>query len=162
MSGGWGWQPIDKWSILRQELVGVLGSKDVLYNSSTRIRRRDLIETFRAHEQTGRGYVGALVHIPQSPFRTADGFSTSDDERGRRARAVIAALGGDSETRERWAQTARSNTRVKTVLRKLGPDDTVRLLHHAYVLAMCNLHVVLGYPLLDIPKEDDFLALVAE
>jgi hypothetical protein len=161
-SGGWGWQPIERWSILRAELVGVLGSKDVLYNSSTRIRRRDLIETFRAHEKNRHGYVGALVHIPQSPFTTADGFSSHGDERGGRAKAVLATLGDDPDIRARWKETARRNTGVKTVLRKLGPDDTVRLLRHSYVLAMCNLHVVLGYPLLDIPSDDAFAALVAE
>ena len=155
-SGGWGWLPLEKWSILRRELVGVMRSKDVLYNTSTRIRRRDLIQTFSANARLGQRPTGALVHIPQSPFTTADGFRSGTDPRSARAEAVIDALGDTDLMRKRWADIARRNTGVKTVLRKLGAEDTSRLLYHAYVLAMSNLHVVLNYPLLPTPTEADF------
>lgn len=159
-SGGWGWRPIERWGLIRRELTGLFGSKDVLYNASTRVRRRDLIELFQEHQATGHGVTGALVHIPQSPFTTADGFAGTQDARGARAQAVLDLLGDSSESREWWDDTARHSSEVKTVLRALGPDDAVALLHHAYVLAMCNLHVVLGFPLLDLPTRGDFRKLV--
>lgn len=72
----------------------------------------------------------------------------------------MGCLGDNDVTRRRWDDIAARNTAVATVLRKLGRDDTLRLLHHANVLAMCNLHVVLGYPLLPMPIDADFAALV--
>jgi hypothetical protein len=99
------------------------------------------------------------VHIPQTPYVVADGFKRGSDDRSERARAVVAALGDERATRARWAAVAKHNTSVKTVLRKLGPDDTTSLLHHAYILAMCNLHVVLNYPLLSLPNDDEFRSL---
>jgi len=160
-SGGWGWQDNKARSRLKLELAGVLGSKDVLYNSSTRIRRRSLIDTFRLHETTHSGYVGSLVHIPQTPYEVADGFAKFHDDKGDRARAVIAALGDDPASRKRWDDVAAANSGVSTTLGKLGPDVTARLLHHAYVLAMCNLHVVLNYPLLPFPDESELRALTS-
>ena len=47
------------------------------------------------------------------------------------------------------------------VLRKLGPAATVDLLEHAYLLAMCNLHVLLGYPLLAEPVRERVGRLLA-
>lgn len=160
-SGGWGWQQSKARSRLKLELAGVLGSKDVLYNSSTRIRRRGLIDTFRLHERTHEGYVGSLVHIPQTPYEVAEGFEKGDDDKGARARDVIAKLGDNPESRKMWKETAAANSGVATTLGKLGPDVTARLLHHAYVLAMCNLHVVLGYPLLPVPTESDLRSLTS-
>ena len=34
-------------------------------------------------------------------------------------------------------------------------------MHHAYVLAMCNLHVLLDYPLLEVPTRARFERLTA-
>jgi predicted acylesterase/phospholipase RssA len=55
-----------------------------------------------------------------------------------------------------WTRT------LPTVLRKLGPDATARLLWHSYVLAACNLHVLLpGFTLPPhMPSEDGFRDLV--
>ena len=51
---------------------------------------------------------------------------------------------------------AEANALVPTTLVALRRDVTVRLLRHAYVLAMVNLHVLLGYPLLAIPADEAF------
>jgi len=41
------------------------------------------------------------------------------------------------------------------------PDATARLLWHAYVLAACNLHVLLpGYTLPPLPTEEEFRELI--
>lgn len=150
-SGGWGWQPLRKRYLLRREIEGISRSAGVLYNLSTRMRRRELIDRWRA----GHDEKGALVHIPQSPFVTADGFAGHEGEAAARARAVIAALGDDEVTRGAWEDTAKHNAAIKTVLRALGRADTLSLLRHAYVLAMANLHVTLDYPLLAVPTDDE-------
>lgn len=55
----------------------------------------------------------------------------------------------------------RLSTAVQAVLRKLGPGDTARLLWHAYVLAACNLHVLLpDFGLPELPAEDQFRGLI--
>ena len=53
-----------------------------------------------------------------------------------------------------------SNARMKTTLSRLGADAATNLLYHGYVLAMANLHVILGYPLLPIPSIDRFRNMV--
>ena len=45
------------------------------------------------------------------------------------------------------------------MLRKLERRTSAALLEHSYVLAMCNLHVLLGYPLLALPAKERFEAL---
>jgi hypothetical protein len=42
----------------------------------------------------------------------------------------------------------------------MGVARTADLLRHGYVLAMANLHVILDYPLLDVPSRDAFEAMV--
>ena len=159
-SGGWGWSAVRGWWPWQREMIGLVRSKDVMYNSSTRIRRRDLVARFRAAERSGQGTNGALVHIPQSPFETADAFRQGHDDQALRAQEVVDALGDTTEARSRWESMASANAHVGTTLGQLGPEVTVRLLYHAYVLAMCNLHVVLGYPLLALPGQADFAAMV--
>jgi hypothetical protein len=57
---------------------------------------------------------------------------------------------------------AEQSRTLPTVLRKLEPEPTARLLWHAYVLAACNLHVLLpGFTLPQpMPAEDEFRDLV--
>jgi hypothetical protein len=98
---------------------------------------------------------GALIHIAQSPYRVAD-YNAEHPTVGRseRACAVLDLLGGDNESRKQWAAIARASSDVKTVLSKLGRPTTAALLEHAYVLAMCNLHILLDNPLLNLPPRE--------
>jgi predicted acylesterase/phospholipase RssA len=159
-SGGWVWREAraPRLRSLR-ELQGISRAKSVMYDATTAHRRQGLIARFQAAETRGFGMLGTLVHIPQSPFRVARGFEKSRDQQ-RRARAaeVIAHLGEDTE--DEWEQVARANTGVETVLRALGTATTARLLRHAYVLAMCNSHVLFGWGLRPIPAVEEIEALV--
>jgi hypothetical protein len=80
------------------------------------------------------------------------------------ARAACEALSASGETSDVWAERAEANARVPTALSALGRDRTVDLLWHSYVLAnvlaMCNPHAILGYPLASIPPRSEFEALV--
>ena len=42
----------------------------------------------------------------------------------------------------------------------MGEAVTIDLLRHGYVLAMANLHVILGYSWLEVPSRESFQALV--
>ena len=164
-SAGLGWR--STWHF-RIPLVGwflaLLRMKSVLYDNGTSVRRRELVRRFDLAEQMDEGLRGALVHIPQSPFRAPDAFADAESpwpDRRTRAHAALALLGDDQATRSYWAEIARENAAVKTTLVGFSPEVCARLLRHAYVLAMVNLHVILDYPLLPaIPTEPDFLAFV--
>jgi len=166
-SAGMAWGPIWRLGVpLVGELLALLRDKSVLFDNGTSVRRRELVSRFDLAAKTGSGLAGALVHIPQSPFDVAEHFAgdaTDWPQRHARALAVIAELeGGDADAaRTTWSQVARENAAVKTTLVSFSPEVCARLLHHSYVLTMVNLHVVLGYPLLEIPDRQRFTELVA-
>jgi hypothetical protein len=78
--------------------------------------------------------------------------------RAQRARAALLALGN---TEQEWQTIADKNSSVGTVLSALGVEVAAQLLHHAYVLAMINLHVLLDYPLVEIPDRTRFEQLAS-
>ena len=160
-----------EWRALRRlrlpgigELLTLLRDKDVLYDNGNSLRRQGLISQFRRANRDGEGMNGTLVHIPQSPFKVPLSWARGDDEFAERARAVLAALraSGDSPkaAKNHWEQVADANKAVKTTLLRLPNAVAARLLHHAYVLAMANLHVTLDYPLRPIPDIARFDRLV--
>jgi predicted acylesterase/phospholipase RssA len=144
------------------EFTTLLRDKSVLYDNGTSVRREALIARFQLAEQQRRGLQGALVHIPQTPYVTPDGFVSDADhpQRAARAGAVLDRLGNDDATRREWESIADQNSRVGTVLSALGNQVAARLMRHGYVLAMVNLHVILGYPLLEVPGRDRFERLL--
>lgn len=160
-----------EWSTLRRlrlpvigELLTLLRDKDVLYDNGNSLRRQELVSQFKRAERNGEGLRGTLVHIPQSPFKIPLLWETDRGEKGERARRVLKALrasGPDPKAVENhWEKAADANKAVKTTLFRLKPAVSSRLLHHAYVLAMANLHVHLGYPMLAVPDISRFDRLV--
>jgi predicted acylesterase/phospholipase RssA len=160
-SAGKGWQAfarsvIPGWG----ELSGMLRIKDVLYDQTTAPRRRALVAAFNqaaAAEAAAKrdgdedakariGLGGALVDIGQSPFDVARAFAKAPawSDRARRAAAALEELG---DTEEAWDAQRRESAGIGTVLSRLGPNLSARLLRHAYVLAAVNLSVILDLPL---------------
>jgi predicted acylesterase/phospholipase RssA len=145
------------------ELLSLLKVKDVLYDQTTATRRRMLRDrSALALREPDRGHMRVgLVNIAQSPFDLPEDFGQPrfTGDASDRARAVLAKLG---DTKETWKADADANAYATgTNLSKTGVEVTARLLHHAYVLAMANLHVLLGYDLLDVPPRQRFLDLAA-
>jgi hypothetical protein len=140
------------------ELTTLMRSSSVMYQETTAPRRYALVDKWDRAQLSGKGQRGALVQISQSPYRIADIYrgSTQWPDRATRADAVIALLGDDGASRAAWEARTTKDATVPTVLRKLGRGTTVDLLEHSYVLAMCNLHVLLGYPLRPLPGRDRF------
>ncbi len=142
------------------ELLALMRDKSVLYDNGNSLRRQALVTRFGQAEREGSGLRGALVHIPQSPFLVPSRFAPGKGPRAERAKRALAALrANDPAAESAWAEAARANSAVPTSLVKLEVGTAARLLHHAYVLAMVNLHVILGYPLLEIPDRERFEAL---
>jgi predicted acylesterase/phospholipase RssA len=146
------------------ELLTLLRDKDILYNNGNSLRRHGLVSLFKLAERDGEGLRGSLVHISQSPCGVPLAWCEDDGEKGSRANAALDTLGvtdGDGELVEaHWEGIAKENSNVPTTLFRLKPAIASRLLHHAYVLAMANLHVHLDYPLLPVPDISRFDQLV--
>ncbi len=142
------------------ELLALLRSKDVLYDNTASLRRWGLVGRFDRAALQKKGLKGALVHIPRSPFEIPRKFELSSDwpDRAARAREVLDKLKDEDE--EGWGDIAAANSEVKTGLSGLGTEVSARLIRHSYVLAMANLHVILGYPLLEVPPMERFRRLV--
>jgi hypothetical protein len=162
-SAGHPWRELRRARIpLVAELATLQRVNSVMYEVTTRRRRKHLVDDWERALSTGDGMRGALVHIAQSPHGVADFYrDDATDGRDERARAAIALLGDEDAGRTVWRARANDSSAVKTVLRKLDGPPSVALLEHAYVLAMCNLHVLLGYPLLELPRQDRFERLIA-
>ena len=161
-SGGMGWGSVASLRIpLVGEILGMLRDKDVLYDNTTSLRRKGLVGRFDRAELQGQGLRGALVHIPQSPFEVPRRFETSTQwpARQARAQAALAWLAGEDE--QGWKDQVKASRGVKTSLTKLGTARSAGLLRHAYLLAMANLHVILGYPLVPVPPMQRFVDLVS-
>jgi predicted acylesterase/phospholipase RssA len=148
------------------EITTLLRVKDVQYKVSTSHRRENLVDRWDSASRRSLGPRGALVQINQSPYVVIDKYKNSlgwPDRAERAANAqkwLEANVNDTAENRKTWAQAAEQSTQVPTVLRKLGPDATANLLRHAYVLAACNLHVILGYELpATVPSIDEFIHL---
>ena len=163
-SAGPAWTTVKaSWLPIANELSTLGRVKDVQYAVSTSTRRHDLVNDWDAAALSGHGVTGALVQIAQSPFEVPDAFAGDDrwPDRSARAREAIAWLGDSHASRAAWAAVAEQSRTLPTVLRKLEPAPTARLLWHSYVLAACNLHVLLpGFRLPPLPAEDEFRDLV--
>jgi hypothetical protein len=146
-------------------LLTLLRDKSVLYDNGNSVRREALVSRFNLAAKKGRGLNGSLVHIEQSPFLVPKAYEEADGywpERAQRARAAKQRLLAGATTETAWDEIAKANARVKTTLFALSREDTARLLYHAYVLAMADLHVILGYPLLDeLPELSRFEQMLA-
>ncbi len=155
------------WLPVRNELTALMRAIDVQYTVSTSARRHRLVADWDAAAQAGHGMRGALVHIGQSPYEVPDNFLHATGrwpQRAARAKEALAWLGDTPRDRQEWAKIAERNRAVPTVLRKLGPDQTACLLWHAYIVAACNLHVILdGFPLpATLPSQDEFRNLIGQ
>jgi hypothetical protein len=165
-SAGLGWGSVNslRWPLVG-ELTSLLRDKSVLYDNGNSLRRHELTARFDLAEREGRGLRGVLVHIPQDPFEVPDAFKGADSRwpgRAERARAALALLGDQPERRDEWRKIAAANATEATTLVRFKEEVCARLLYHAYVLTMVNTHVILDYPLLEMPDLDRFRGLVGQ
>ncbi|MFJ9949999.1 hypothetical protein [Kitasatospora sp. NPDC091207] len=160
-SAGMTWRPLPPSRFpLAGELAALVRVKGVMYDVTTSHRRNTLVRWSERRAADGEP-VSALVHIAQSPYRVADAYAAAGDrwpERATRAKEVLDALGDDPAHRAAWQERTLRSSGTRTVLRKLGADTTTDLLFHAYTLAACNLHVLLGHPLPPALRDREYFA----
>ena len=147
------------------EATALLADKGVLYVQTTAVRRRLIYARVRATQlgvtDKEIRLTGGMAQINQSPYKLPGDFVSGADAMAVRAKAALNKLPPpDTNEAQEWAADVRANALVKTTLSRIPADRAARLMRHAYVLTMVNLHVLSDYPLLDIPAVDSFLALV--
>ena len=141
------------------ELLTMLRVILVLHDNTTTVRRRWLFDRFKRSASTGEGLRGAFVTIEQTPQSVARQICSPSEravfppEMVKRAEELLRFI--KSRSAENWEAIAEANSRVATTLRSLGPRTGAALIRHAYVLAMCNLHVIFDFPLGELPTLDD-------
>ena len=138
------------------EIITLLAVKDVLYDQTTALRRRWLDTRYRiaaraADRLPQLALRGATIQIDRSPYELPDQYARFSDEQGIAAAEVITRLDA-AGGRDHWTSAAAASRSVATNLSKIPVDRAAGLLRHAYVLTMANCHVLLGYPMLDIPS----------
>jgi len=85
----------------------------------------------------------------------------------RRAQHVLEVLARSEdastldESTRKWARAAAENAAVNTNLSRLGCEVSARLIRHGFALAMARLHILWDYPLIEMPSQQFFQALVA-
>lgn len=151
------------------ELISLLAVKDVMYRQTTAVRRRLLDVRYRIARSRDRidpgtpllseALAGTTVQIDRSPFALADAFAGGSDDYAHRASEALSALG--AETRDLWSRQAASNRSVPTTLSRIEAERAEWLIRHGYALTMVNCHIVLGYPLLQMPDPERISELVA-
>lgn len=142
------------------EVCSLLRTISVLYDNTTTYRRLLLVDRFERASAEGKAPRGALVTIDQSPSKVPLFFLSESDrypERAERAKGFLSQFAEND--RAYWKQIARTNAEVKTTLSALGVETSARLILQGYAVAMANLHVVLGYPLLDMPDLEAFVSI---
>jgi predicted acylesterase/phospholipase RssA len=162
-SGGLGWgkvSPMLRFPLLG-EFLSILVDKSILYDNGNAVRRELMLSRFR---EPGTRLRGALVHIPRNALYVAKTYLRDRDpaEQGAqepdpaariRAKEVLDLLGPEEG---QWDALAKRAGGTKTSLSKLGRARSADLLQHGYLLAMANLHVILGYPLVGLPDRSRF------
>ena len=139
------------------ELLALMRDTSIMYDNSASIRKSDLIDRFDAFASgppaDSFGEAGALLDIRSDPFAAAQFFEGQGARWPQRASRASAAMANKPAD---WSSDAEWAAGLKTNLSKFGVENSARLLRHAYALAAMNLHVFLGYPLVNIPPLADF------
>jgi hypothetical protein len=156
------------------EIYSLLAVKDVMYRQTTAVRRRLLNVRYQIAQDRksiqGNPRVleealpGTTIQIDRSPFELPSRFRAVEDEFKKRAEAAVKILnqGTAADAKAYWAKEAEANRTVKTTLSRIDSARAESLIRHAYVLTMVNCHVLLDYPLHQIPAPDRFAGLVAK
>jgi predicted acylesterase/phospholipase RssA len=62
---------------------------------------------------------------------------------------------------EQWARRAHQNSTIPTTLSMMGRQTAAELMRHSFALAMAKLHLLVDYPLCDVPSIDELDRLMA-
>jgi hypothetical protein len=154
-----GWKSFGASGRLTRELRGLMRDQSIEYDATTSQRRRMLLALFRQSEQSGKGLVGALAHVPTTPSAVCDAFQ-HDKDTARAARATACKHALDT-CGEQWDAISRRNGNVSTTLGAISKACTVDLILHAATLTAVSCHVVhgIGDPSA-IPTRDEITAWV--
>ncbi|UVT18587.1 MAG: patatin-like phospholipase family protein [Nitrospira sp.] len=135
------------------EFLSLVRDISVMFDNAASLRMKELVQNFY-HSEDLRG---VLVNIAQSPFKIPRAFLKGETAEAQRARAVMEKLGDEKE----WDRITREDMNVSTTLSKVGARASAQLMRHGYALAMVNCHVILNFPLHELPELQRFQQLAS-
>ena len=119
----------------------------------------------RNHPYRRKRQVEFLSGLDPPPARWVTnflGWSERLDASGR-AEAVLEVLArAEPDTKNvvtTWRERAVQNAAMRTTLSRVPPELAAQLIEHGYALAMARLHILQGYPLIDMPPRHFFRRL---
>ncbi|MEM9655666.1 MAG: hypothetical protein AAGA65_26505, partial [Actinomycetota bacterium] len=81
----------------------------------------------------------------------------ADSTLGPRSKRVLAMLDEGPLTEEQWREVANRSDGMSTNLSRIDGAAAGDVVWHAYILTMCNLHVLLDYPIgVGLPPRERF------
>ena len=119
----------------------------------------------RNHPYRRKRQVEFLSGLDPPPARWVTnflGWSERLDASGR-AEAVLEVLArAEPDTKNvvtTWRERGVQNAAMRTTLSRVPPELAAQLIEHGYALAMARLHILQGYPLIDMPPRHFFRRL---
>jgi len=153
-SAGLGWSYLHSLKIpFIGEFLALVRDINVMFDNAASLRMQELVKKFSLSQDLR----GVLVNIAQSPFKIPRAFSKGDTAEALRAWAVMDKLGDEEE----WERITQENINVSTTLSSLGTTVSAQLMRHGYAVAMANCHVILNFPLQELPELSRFQQLTS-
>jgi predicted acylesterase/phospholipase RssA len=130
-----------------------------LFDQTTTTRREKLFIDFRNALITGEGKRGIMVMIEQTPFQMLDWMqNTTEPELEQQRERTISVLDKlPKDYRKEWDTIKKISMKTGTTFRVINQLTAENLIYHAFIVAMINAHIVLGFPMIyELLDKDEF------
>jgi predicted acylesterase/phospholipase RssA len=130
-----------------------------LFDQTTTARRKNLFTDFKNALVTGKGMQGIMVMLEETPFSMLDWMNntTESELEKSRSRAVAVLDKLPEGYRKDWDTIKEISLRTSTTFRIINQSTAENLIYHAFIVAMINAHVILGYPMFhELLDKDEF------
>jgi hypothetical protein len=120
-----------------------------LFDQTTTTRRKTLFTDFKNDLIAGKGTRGIMVMLEQTPFQMLDGMknTTEPELEKQRERAISVLDKLPKDYRKEWDAIKETSLNTGTTFRVINQLTAENLIYHAFIVAMINAHVILGFPM---------------
>jgi predicted acylesterase/phospholipase RssA len=130
-----------------------------LFDQTTTTRRKNLFTDFKNALMTGKGTRGIMIMLEQTPFQVLDGMkdTTEPELEKQRERAISVLDKLPKDYRKEWDTIKEISLKTGTTFKVINQLTAENLLYHAFIVAMINAHVILGFPMMqELLDKDEF------
>jgi predicted acylesterase/phospholipase RssA len=127
--------------------------------TTTTTRRKTLFTNFKNSLITGKGVRGIMVMLEQTPFQMLDWMkNTTEPELEKQRERTISVLDKlPKDYRKEWDTIKEISLKARTTFKVINQLTAENLLYHAFIVAMINAHIILGFPMKqELLDKDEF------